>query len=547
LTGYLVHGCGVVVGWALRHRLIVVSATAAVFVGSLFLYPLIGRELFPAVDAGQFMVRVRAPSGTRIEETEKLIARVETSIRDTIPKPDLSMLISNTGVLLDWPAAYTPNSGPMDAFVLVQLTHERGRSAQDYANDLRQKLGQDFPGIEFAFETGGMITAALNFGLPSPINIQVEGNKLDVAAKVAQRIKALCEQVPGTADVRIQQKLDYPQIAVDVDRTRAAYCGLTQQDVVKNIVTAFNSSVNFSPSFWIDNKNGNHYFIGAQYPETDIVSMSTLEHIPVSGPQPGATTLLKNIAKFRRTNAPAEINHLNINRVTDIFVNIQGRDVGSVAADIEKSLDHLRTEMSHEDEVAVKAGQSKPWEGYRVYMRGEVASMKESFSSLGFGLALASVLVYLVMVAQFRSFVDPFIVMFAVPLGLIGVLATLFLTGTSINIQSFMGVIFMVGIAVSNSVLLVDFANRSREEKNLTRFEAALEGVRIRLRPILMTSLAAILGLLPMAIGFGRGSEANIPLARAVVGGLTVSTVLVIVFVPILYTLLKRDTVVARG
>jgi multidrug efflux pump subunit AcrB len=311
-------------------------------------------------------------------------------------------------------------------------------------------------------------------------------------------------------------------------------------------VTAFNSSINFSPSFWIDHKSGNHYFIGAQYPESRIESMNTLEHIPITGQQSASPTLLKNIANFRRTSAPAEINHLNINRVTDIFVNVQGRDIGAVAAEIEKGLDALRAEMAHEDDVAAGAGQPKPWEGYRVYMRGEVASMKESFASLGFGLALASVLVYLVMVAQFRSFVDPFIVMFAVPLGLIGVLATLLLTGTTINIQSFMGVIFMVGIAVSNSVLLVEFANRLREEKQLSRFDAAREAAKIRLRPILMTSAAAVLGLIPMAIGLGRGSKANVPLARAVVGGLTASTVLVIVLVPILYTLLKPDRVEPR-
>jgi len=340
--------------------------------------------------------------------------------------------------------------------------------------------------------------------------------------------------------VRIQQKLDYPQIAVDVDRTRAAFCGLTQQDVVKNIVTAFNSSINFSPAFWIDNKNGNHYFIGAQYPESDIVSMSTLEHVPITGDKQIMPTLLKNIATFRRTTAPAEINHVNITRVTDVFVNVHGRDVGSVASEIERGLDRLKADMAAEDQSASEAGQPKPWEGYRVHMRGEVASMRESFAGLGFGLALASVLVYLVMVAQFRSFVDPFIVMFAVPLGLIGVLATLYLTGQTINVQSFIGVIFMVGIAVSNSVLLVEFANRLRAEKGLSLSEAALEAAKIRLRPILMTSLAAILGLMPMAIGLGRGSEANMPLAQAVVGGLAASTVLVIVFVPVLYTLLKR-------
>lgn len=545
MTDRLAALCGAVVGWALTRRLLATGVTVAAFAASLLLYPSIGRELFPSVDVGQFTVRVRAPSGTRIEESEKLIARVEKSIQERIPKDDLSMLISNIGVLLDWPAAYTPNSGPMDSFVLVQLTPERSKSIQEYVVALRETLNRDYPGIEFAFETGGMMTAALNFGLPSPINIQIEGNKLDVAARIAQLVMHICEGVPGTVDVRIQQKLDYPQIAVDVDRTRAAYVGLDQVEVVKNVVTAFNSSINFNPSFWIDHRNGNHYFIGAQYPESDIVSMNTLEHIPITGKNQESPVLLKNIAKFRRTTAPAEINHLNINRVTDIFVNVQGRDVGSVAAEIEDGIAALRAEMAAEDQAAATAGKSKPWEGYRIYMRGEVASMKESFASLGFGLALASVLVYLVMVAQFRSFVDPFIVMFAVPLGLMGVLVTLYITNTTINIQSFMGVIFMVGIAVSNSVLLVEFANRLGVEQGLSTFDAALAAVKIRLRPILMTALAAILGLLPMAIGFGRGTEANIPLARAVVGGLTVSTVLVVVFVPVLYTLLKRPGRVA--
>ena len=364
------------------------------------------------------------------------------------------------GVLLDWPAAYTPNSGPMDSFILVQLSPDRKKTAQEYASSMRAKLKDEFPGIEFTFETGGMITAALNFGLPSPINIQIEGNKLDVAGKLAQRVKTMAENVPGAVDVRIQQKLDYPQIAVDVDRTRAAFLGISQQNVVKNIVTAFNSSVNFSPSFWIDNKNGNHYFIGAQYPESQIVSMSTLEHVPITGSQPDSTTLLKNIATFRRTTAPAEVQHLNISRVTDIYANVDGRDIGSVADEMELGIARIRDEMAREDAEAVTAGKPKSWEGYKIEMRGEIKSMKESFRSLGFGLLLATILVYLVMVAQFRSFLDPFIVMFAVPLGLIGVLATLYLTGSTLNVQSFIGVIFMVGIAVSNSVLIVDFANR---------------------------------------------------------------------------------------
>ncbi|MCK6484821.1 MAG: efflux RND transporter permease subunit [Phycisphaerae bacterium] len=542
LTDRLAAACGVIVGWALRRRLIVVGATVALFIASLLLYPRIGKELFPGMDVGQFTVNVRAPSGTRIENTETLIEQVERSIQATIPKHDLSMMISNIGVLLDWPAAYTPNAGPMDGFILVQLTEDRTRTIQDYVVELRRRLNDEYPGIEFSFDTGGILTAALNFGLPSPINVQVEGNKLETAAKIARRIQRIAERTPGAVDVRIQQKLDYPQLEVDVDRTRAAFTGLDAVEVVKNVVTAFNSSINFNPAFWIDHKSGNHYFIGAQYREPDIVSMSTLEHIPVTGTggDESPPVLLKNVAKFRRTTAPAEINQVNLSRVVDLFVNVHGRDVGSVAADIEKGIEAVRAEMAAEDQAAAAAGQPKPWEGYRIYMRGEVASMRESFTGLAFGLVLASVLVYLVMVSQFRSFIDPFIVMFSVPLGLIGVLAMLWATNTTVNIQSFIGVIFMVGIAVSNAVLIVEFANRLRDEKGLSAAEAAVESARIRLRPVLMTALAAILALTPMAIGLGHGTDANIPLARAVVGGLSVSTVLIIVFVPVLYTLFKR-------
>jgi len=530
--------CADAVRWSSSHRAAVVCCTVALLGGSFALLPRVGTELFPSVDTGQFTIRVRAPSGTRIERSEALVARVEESLRSAIPEKDLAMLVSNIGVLLDWPAAYTPNSGPMDAFVLVQLSPERERSVFEYVGELRPKLRREFPGIEFAFETGGMLTAALNFGLPSPINIQIEGNKLEVASELAKRVAVLCEEVPGAADVRIQQKLDYPQISLEVDRVRAAYCGLTQEEVVKNVVTALNSSINFSPSFWIDQKNGNHYFIGAQYPEASIESMSTLEHIPVGGPG-DKPVLLKNVARFGRKTAPAEINHRNISRVTDVFVAVEDRDVGSVAAEIESKLGDLERSMAKEDEDARAAGRPPRWEGYGIRMRGEVASMKESFASLGFGMALGSVLVYLVLVAQFRSFLDPFIVMLAVPLGVIGVVLTLYATGTPLSIQAFLGVVFMVGISVSNSVLLVEFANRSMAERGLSALEAAVESVRIRLRPILMTSFVAVLGLLPMAIGYGRGSEANVPLARTVVGGLSSSTLFVLVLVPVLFVVVK--------
>ncbi|MBI4468166.1 MAG: efflux RND transporter permease subunit [Acidobacteria bacterium] len=512
-----------ILAWSLLNRPKVVTAAIMAFAGTLALYPLLGNELFPPVDAGQFMIRARGPSGTRIEEMEKAVHAIEAALRESIPDRDRKTIISNIGVLNDWPAAYTPNSGVQDAFINVQLSPDRRATAQQYVEKLRAGLPERFPGIEFAYDTGGLLTAALNFGLPSPINIQVEGNDLRTSHEIAVRIKSLVEAVPGTADVRIQQRLDYPQIDVTVDRVKAAYVGLTQEDVVKNATSALNSSISFDPAFWIDHKNGNHYFLGVQYPEDRIESKETLENIPVTGQHQKTPVLLRNIAEFKRSTAALETNHVNIVRVIDVYANTQGRDIGSVAGEIERSIDRLDVPS-----------------GYRVHMRGEVSSMKESFESLAFGLILAAMLVYLVMVAQFRSFLDPFIIMFAVPLGLIGVIWILLLTGTTVNIQSFMGTIFMVGIAVSNSILLVEFANRLMRD-GLPMRVAVVRASGIRLRPILMTSLAAVLGLFPMAFLPGRGAEANVPLALAVIGGLTVSTILTLIVVPVMFTLLKKE------
>ncbi|MCI0743997.1 MAG: efflux RND transporter permease subunit [Verrucomicrobia subdivision 3 bacterium] len=515
---------------ALALRWVVLGATAVLFVGSLFLFKLMGTELFPQTDAGQFMVKVRGQTGLRIERSEELIAEVEKVISTTIPEKERKIIISNIGVLLDWPAAYTPNSGPQDAFILVQLAEKHGRSTFDYVDELRAKLPEQFPGIEFSFDTGGMMSAALNGGLPSPINIQVEGNQLEAAHEIAEKIKRFAETVPGAVDVRIQQRLDAPEIKVDVDRVKSAQVGITQEEVVKNIVTALNSSINFAPSFWIDERNGNHYFIGAQYRESDIKSLETVLDIPITGKKQATPIPLRNLATFKRATAPSEINHLNITRVTDIYVNVRGRDIGSVAADIEKYINQIKNDRA---EVP---------EGYYIQMRGEVKSMRDSFQSLGFGFALAVVLVYLVMVVQFRSFLDPFIVMFAVPLGLIGVALMLYFTGTYLSIQSAMGIIMMVGIVVSFSVIMVDFANRILEEARekgqpKTVRQAIVESATLRLRPILMVGLAAILGLTPMAIAGG----ANIPLARAVVGGLLAAVVMVLFVVPILYLLFKAE------
>src|SRR6266567_1754723 len=464
----------------LQMRRPVLAATAALFILSMSIFKLIGTELFPQTDAGQFMVKVRATTGLRVEKTEELIARIENTIGAVVPEKERKMIISNIGILLDWPAAYTPNSGPQDAFILVQHAQHHARSTFSYVDELRKKLPEQFPGIEFNFDTGGMLTAALNGGLPSPINIQVEGNKLEVAHEIAEKIKRYAETVHGAVDARIQQRLDAPQINIAVDRVKAAQVGLTQEEIVKNIVTALNSSTNFAPSFWIDEKNGNHYFIGAQYRENDIKSINTVLDIPVTGKSQPMPVALRTVAKFSRGTAYSEINHLNITRVTDVFVNVRGRDVGSVAGEIERYIDKLSSDRAQVPE------------GYSIHMRGEVQSMQASFKSLGFGLVLAVVLVYLVMIVQFRSFLDPFIVMFAVPLGLIGVAWMLFLTHTFLSIQSMMGIIMMVGIVVSFSVLMVDLANRisaeaAQKNEHKTPREAITEAAAIRLRPILMT------------------------------------------------------------
>jgi multidrug efflux pump subunit AcrB len=524
----------------LSRKAIATAAMLLLVVGAAFLYPWIGTELFPKVDAGQFSIQMRAASGTRIEKTENYVAQVEQLIRREIPGHDLEMLISNSGVLYDWPAAYTPNAGPMDTNLMVQLTSNHSTSSIDYVRRLRRILRDQFPFVEFSFETGGLMRSAITYGLPAPINLQVQGNRLDEADRIAREIVRIAGGVPGATDVRIAQRLDYPQLSIDIDRTKAAFLGLNTVEAVKNIVTSLNSSVNFSPAFWIDERNGNHYFVGAQYPEDRIRSLDTLLDIPITGAlqphagpamqnlfRPGAATLenasvrpvlIRNVASINRGSAPAEVNHYNISRVIDVFADVDGRDVGSVSAEIERRL----------------AGKKWP-EGYTVSMRGEVSSMRESFRGLAFGFLLAVVLIYFVMVPLFRSFRDPLIVMLAVPLGLIGVLGILYATNTTLNIQSFMGTIFMIWIAQSNSTLLVEFANRLRAQGLPVR-AAAVEAAQTRLRPILMTAGAALLALTPAAL---NSADASASLARAVIGGLASSTLLTLFAVPLLYVEFK--------
>ncbi|MEX2307154.1 MAG: efflux RND transporter permease subunit [Pirellulales bacterium] len=533
---------------AVRWKWVTVAGSLALVAASLPIYRWIGQELFPATDAGQIVINLRAPSGTRIELTEELTQQIEKAIQDVVPAADRQMIVTDIGVLYDWPAGYTANSGPMDATMLVQLTeaHERHTSPQEYARRLRERLNDRFPEVSFAFNTGGMVSAALNFGLPSPINIQVEGRDMQEQYRIALEIRDLIErEVPGVVDARVQEAIDYPTLKIKPDRTKMAYNGISQEDATKNLMSMLNSSTTFDPAFWLDHKSGNHYFVGVTYKEQNINSLESLRAVPVSGALTSAPVQLQNLVKEPTVEKSAvEVNHVALARVLNVYANVDGRDIGSVARDIERVLSEWGTRNAPSAGSSAVVSWTPPdprsagqgLAGYTVRMRGEVSSMRESFGSLGFGMILAGILIYLIMVAQFRSFIDPFIIMFAVPLGIIGVLLILWGTGTTLNVQSFMGVIFMIGIAVANSVLLVEFANRLRNERGLSAADAAIESGSIRLRPILMTALAAVMGLIPLALHEG---EAMMPLARAVIGGLTASTVLTIFVVPCLYVVIK--------
>ncbi len=513
----------------LRARWLVIGGAAALLAVSVaFVYPKIGHELFPQVDSGQFTIRVRATSGLKVEETEKIVAEVEKAVKGMMGD-DIERMISNIGVLMEWPAAYTPNSGPHDTFVLVQ--HKRRRPDREYIRTLRRDLPDRFPGVEFAFEPNSMLRAALNFGLSAPINIQVEGRDLHTSMRIAERVKSALREVRGTVDVRIQQRLDYPQYKLLIDRRKCAELGLGQDDVVKNVVTAFNSSVSFAKSFWVDERNGNHYWIGAQYPERDMEDLETLLNVPITSARQDEPILLRDVAKFERSTAPSEIMHYNIARVIDVYADVDGRDLGSVAGEVDRRIGAIGEEPEIAKLIAT---------GYKIHHRGEAKSMADTFGRLLTVLVLAAVMVYLIMVIQFRSLLQPFIVMIAAPLGLIGVIWTLWLTDTHISIQSLMGLVMMVGIVKSFSLLMIDFANRLRAQGK-ARLEAIREAASVRLRPILMVALAAMLGLVPMAVAGG----ANMPLARAVVGGVAAATILTLFVVPALYAVLGRKE--ARG
>jgi len=510
--------------FALANKKLALGITALAFVVSLFLGQGLGYELFPRMEVGQLEMYVRFEPGTRLEKSDVEIGKIETVINEVVGD-ELNMTVSNIGVFYDWPAAYTPNSGSQDAFVKIQLKKGHKTSSTSYAALLRDRLTNEFPGVEFSFNTGGIITAALNYGLPSPIAIQVRGNDLYVANEIARQIRDSVNTIVGTRDVRILQRLDQPQIDVDIDRVKAAELGVHAEDAVKNIVSSLNSSTVFAKTFWIDENNGNHYFVGVTYPEHLIDNEQSVGNVSVNSKTQDKAVPVKNFSDLRHTTAPTEVNHLNLTRVTDIHSNVEGRDIGGVAAEIEKKLADIEFPA-----------------GYEVEIRGEIEQMRTSFRNLGVGLLLAVILTYLIIVPLFRSFVQPLVIMISVPMGVIGVILIMLITNTNLNIQSLMGIIMMVGIAVAYGNILIDRINGLRKEGHAID-EAITRGSAERFRPIMMTMLTTVFGLLPMAIGMQVGGEANVPLARAIIGGVLAATLLTLIIVPVLYRILIRNNI----
>jgi multidrug efflux pump subunit AcrB len=536
---------GRVLETGLHHRAFTLIITALISLASLSLLFLIGEDFFPSVDAGLMKLHLRAPVGTRIEETERLVLEAEDRIRAIIPADELDALNDLIGVPSAYNLAYVPseNVGSMDAEIRIALKPEHHPTI-GYMRAIRQALRHDFPGSETWFQPADIVTQVLNFGLAAPIDVQVQGLDFSKTYPLARRLRSDFERVPGVTDVRIAQVLDYPTIKVDVDRVRAAQIGLSQLDVANTVLTSLSSSSLVAPSYFLNPVNNVNYIVAVKVPLAELTSLESLTSTPVTGR--GAATLLQpgglpaptdlpdlgsetlgSVSSVYRQVTPSAINHYTVQRVLDVEASVEGRDLGSVIRDIRAKVAAL--------------GELPP--SIQILIRGQNQVMEDSFRSLLLGLLVAIVLVYFLMVILFQSWIDPFIIMFAVPGALVGILWMLAVTGTTINVESLMGSIMAVGIAVSNSILLVSFANDIRVERGISAMEAALEAGKTRLRPVLMTALAMIIGMVPMALALGEAGEQNAPLGRAVIGGLLVATLVTLLVVPVIYSLLRKGAV----
>jgi multidrug efflux pump subunit AcrB len=517
--------------WALGHATMTLVAFAVVALGSLALIPVIGRDFFPYVDSGQMEFHVRPPAGTRIETAREVFKRVNEEIRRVIPAEQLQMVVNNIGlppggVNLAYSASDTTSNGDGDVLVLLATKH---RPTQEWMQVLRQDFAQKFPEDTFFFEPADITNQTLNFGLPAPIDVQVRGKDAASTAQIAEMLQEQIKDVPGAVDVFMQQEVNAPKLNINVDRLKAQQLALTARDVSDNVLLSLSGSGQVAPNFWLDPKTGVEYPVIVQVPQYRLHNLDTLERTDVTAPMPGAgEQLLRNVSTTERQVSPQTVSHYNALPIMDVFANVEQRDLGSVASAVQK--------------IVRKNSQHLP-PGVEIVLSGQVLTMNTSFANLEVGIAAAVVFVYLLMATNFQSWTIPFIILMALPGAFAGIVWMLFLTQTTFNVPSLMGALMTIGVATANSILVVTFANESwgEGENSKDSKQAALIAGSTRLRPVCMTALAMIIGMLPMALSLGEGGEQNAPIGRAVIGGLLFATVGTLFIVPVMYSLMSKQ------
>jgi multidrug efflux pump subunit AcrB len=512
-------------------RKVFIPAFLAVCVCVFLLTPWLGQDFFPDTDSGQFSLHIRAKTGTRIEDSAQLADLVEASIRKEVPSNEIDNILDNVGLPFSPYNLMHSTSGVLganDTDVLVSLRKGHHPTAQ-YIRVLRQKLPREFPGTTFYFLPADIVTQILNFGLPAPIDVQIEGSNIQANHDIAEGIMTELHQVPGLADLHSQQPLDYPTLDVDVDRTKALQAGYQEKDVASSVLNSLSGSFQITPMFFVNWKNGVDYNLVAQTPQYRIQSIKDIQNIPIAGGSKGSPEILADVASMNRGSEVAIINHYNIRRVIDIYGTPQDRDLGAVSGDVQRIVDAHRKSLPR---------------GTFITIRGQVETMHESYTGLITGLGFAIVLVYMLIVVNFQSWLDPFIIITALPAAMAGIVLMLFFTHTTLSVPALMGALMCVGVATANSILVVSFA-KDRLLIHGDAVKAALEAGTTRFRPVIMTALAMIIGMVPMAFGLGDGGEQNAPLGRAVIGGLFCATVATLVFVPSVFALFHKNSHVA--